>query len=205
MDSQTANCTFPVILASTSRYRGELLERLQISFRQVAPNCDETPLAGESAEALTRRLSHEKAASVFANCPDSCVIGSDQVAVCEGVILGKPGSIERAHQQLTFCQGRSVAFLTGVCLLTPDAKYESTVVTTVNFRTLDSDTISRYLALDQPFDCAGSFKAEQLGISLCDAISSDDPTALTGLPLITVCQFLAEAGITIPMAEPNAM
>ena len=170
----------------------------------MAPDCDETPLNGETAAELTTRLSQQKAASVFADYPDACVIGSDQVAVCEGVILGKPGTVDEAHRQLMFCQGRSVSFLTGVCLLTPDARYEATVSTEVVFRALDADTIHRYIQLDSPLDCAGSFKAEQLGISLCDSISSSDPTALTGLPLITVCEFLAEAGITVPVAPANA-
>ena len=164
----------------------------------MAPDCEETPLDNESPEALCTRLSYQKAASVFADYPESPVLGSDQVAVCEGKILGKPGTTAEAHRQLMFCQGRSVTFLTGVCLLTPFARYEATVPTTVVFRVLDTDTLSRYIELDDPLDCAGSFKGESLGISLCDAIRSDDPTALTGLPLITVCQFLAEAGISVP-------
>ena len=177
----------PLILASTSVYRRSLLERLQIPFRCVAPDADETAQDGESPEALVRRLSFAKAEAVAAIHPDALIVGGDQVAVGpDGLILGKPGTVERACAQLARLSGQSVRFLSGLCLL--DARSENLqlemIVTTVRFRDLDEASIRRYVERDRPLDCAGALRSEALGIALCEAIDSDDPTALMGLPLI---------------------
>jgi septum formation protein len=186
-----------LILASTSRYRRELLERLRLPFDVIAPEVDETPLTGEQPATLARRLAREKAAAVAASHPGAVVIGSDQVADLDGTPLGKPGTHERAFEQLRAMSGRAVQFHTAVavrCVARAVDIHELATVT-VHVRDLTDAQITRYLELEQPFDCAGSAKAEALGIVLLSRIDSDDPTALIGLPLMRTLALLREAGI----------
>jgi len=187
----------PLILGSTSRYRRELLERLRIPFEVVAPQVDETPQPGEAPAALALRLALAKARAVAAQRPGAIVIGSDQVADLQGQPIGKPGSHERAVAQLRRLSGQRVVFQTAVSVVHADAGFEQTLLApvTVQFRALDDAEIERYLRLEQPYDCAGSAKCETLGIALLDAIDSDDPTALVGLPLIRTSRLLREAGL----------
>jgi septum formation protein len=188
-----------LILGSTSRYRRELLERLRLPFDVARPDTDETPLAGEAPEALGRRLARAKAANVAARHPEAWVIGSDQVAEFDGRPLGKPGNHAAAADQLRAMSGQSVRFLTGLCLMRGDGEIlEALDCTVVRFRALATDEIERYLAAEQPYDCAGSFKSEGLGITLFDAIETRDPTALIGLPLIATARLLREAGFALP-------
>lgn len=189
-----------LILASTSPYRRDLLERLGVAFETAAPRVDETPLGDESPDQMVRRLARAKAAAIAAPHGSSVVIGSDQVAVCEGQVVGKPGSVERAHEQLRLFSGRSVRFLTAWALLgRPGERWvEGSVDTEVVFRALDDDEIDRYIALDRPLDCAGSFKSERAGLALLRRMTSDDPTALIGLPLIEVAAALRSFGFAVP-------
>ena len=187
-----------LILASTSRYRRELLSRLVENFRQIAPAVDETPRPGESASVLAARLAEAKARDVAARSPGAFIIGSDQVAECDGAILGKPGNFENARVQLRNCSGRIAIFYTALCVVGDDGKARMAVdVTRVHFRDLSAIEIDRYLEREQPFDCAGSFKAEALGIALFERIESDDPTALIGLPMIALCRLFRESGIEV--------
>lgn len=188
-----------LILGSTSRYRRELLERLRLPFDVARPDTDETPLAGEAPEALARRLARAKAADVAARHPEAWIIGSDQVAEFDGRPLGKPGNHAAAADQLRAMSGQSVRFLTGLCLMRGDGEIlEALDCTVVRFRALATGEIERYLAAEQPYDCAGSFKSEGLGITLFDAIETRDPTALIGLPLIATARLLREAGFALP-------
>lgn len=193
----------PLILASTSRYRRELLERLRLPFRVEAPGVDETPIAGEAPAALAERLALAKAREVSARHPDAVVIGSDQVADLAGTPVGKPGSHDRAVLQLRAMSGRTVQFHTAVAVLRPAAGVERVqrVVVRVRFRELGEAEIEAYLHAERPYDCAGSAKSEGLGIALLDAIESDDPTALIGLPLIVTARLLREAGLD-PLRAP---
>lgn len=189
-----------IILASSSPYRQQLLSRLNLPFRCQSPAIDESPLLDEAPEALAIRLSLQKAQAVYQNNPEALIIASDQVAVCHGRIIGKPGSRERAIEQLQQASAQPVTFLTGLCLMgkglvTPRL---ATIPYTVHFRPLSLQEITRYIEADQPLDCAGSFKWERLGISLFARMEGDDPTALEGLPLITLCQWLREQGQNIP-------
>jgi septum formation protein len=188
-----------LILASTSVYRRELLARLRLPFDVERPETDETPLADESPRALALRLAEAKAQAVAAKEPGAWVLGSDQVAELDGLPLGKPGGFEAAAAQLASMSGREVVFHTGLCLARigeiPHVECDRTVV---RFRTLDAGEIARYLQAEQPFDCAGSFKSEGLGIALFDAIESADPTALIGLPLISTARLLRSAGFQLP-------
>jgi septum formation protein len=185
-----------LILASTSRYRAELLRRLTDGFRQVAPGVDETREHGERPKHLAERLALAKARAVGMRHPGCVVIGSDQVAALGDETLGKPGSIERARQQLLACSGHEVIFYTALALIDADGlAHTATDLTRVRFRELDDAEIARYLARDMPLDCAGSFKVEGLGISLFDSVSSEDPTALIGLPLLALCRLLRTAHI----------
>jgi septum formation protein len=189
-----------LILASSSRYRRALLERLGLNFATTSPDVDETPRPGEAAEPLVSRLSRAKATAVAETVSEpALVIGSDQVAVLDGRILGKPGTEARARAQLAELSGRQVRFLTGLCLLTAPAgtAEEAVVVTEVQFRRLDSAEIDDYVARERPLDCAGAFKSEALGIALFEAIRADDPTALVGLPLIALCGMLRRAGMPV--------
>jgi septum formation protein len=191
-----------LILASTSRYRRELLSRLLTGFRVVAPEVDETPRENESPAALAARLAAAKARNVAERHPGACVIGSDQVAEIDGRPLGKPGPPERARAQLAASSGRTVVFHTAICIAdarpTPEREYAAADVTRVVFRTLGEDEIARYVEREQPLDCAGSFRAEGLGIALFERIETIDPTALIGLPLITLSDLLRRAGFTLP-------
>lgn len=189
-----------LVLASTSPYRAELLQRLKLTFKTTPPNCDETPLASESASDLVLRLSHEKATGLKQLYPDALIIGSDQVAERDGLILGKPGNHTTAMQQLAAASGRTITFYTGVCLYnTNTCDYLLDVITTqVHFKVLSKEQIERYLNAEQPYQCAGSFKAEGLGISLFERIVGDDPSAIIGLPLICLCNMLNKMGSNVP-------
>lgn len=191
-----------LVLASTSRYRRELLARLSSAFRAVAPQVDETPLPGEAPAALAARLAEAKARAVAAQCPGALVIGSDQVADLDGRLLGKPGTAAAAKAQLTASSGRSVVFHTALCLVDartqPFAAATEIDTTAVVFRRLESSEIERYVETERPLDCAGSFKVEGLGISLFERIDSRDPTALIGLPLIALARLLRAAGVALP-------
>ncbi len=188
-----------LILASTSVYRRELLARLRLPFEVARPEVDETPQPGESPTALVQRLAHAKAVAVAVGAPDAWVIGSDQVADLDGVALGKPGDRAGAVAQLTAMCGRAVAFRTAVAIAGPGGRVLHALDTTsVRLRELSRDEISRYVDAEQSFDCAGSFKAEGLGISLFAAIESHDPTALIGLPLIATAGLLRQAGFALP-------
>jgi len=186
-----------LILGSTSRYRRELLERLRLPFTVAAPDVDETPQAGEQPAALALRLALAKAREVAARHPGAVVIGSDQVADLDGQPIGKPGRHDRAVAQLRAMRGRAVVFQTAVAVVRPDTGYERVQLApvTVRFRDLSDAEIEHYLRTEQPYDCAGSAKCETLGIALLEAIESDDPTALVGLPLIRTCAMLREAGL----------
>ena len=188
-----------LILGSTSRYRRELLQRLQIPFEVVSPEVDESQHAGESPEQLARRLALAKARAVAANFPDAVVIGSDQVADLAGQALGKPGSHARAVAQLRRMRGHRLVFHTAVAVVCLESGFEQTdlAAVTVQFRALSDEEITNYLQTEQPYDCAGSAKSEGLGIALLDSIDSDDPTALVGLPLIRTCRMLRAAGVVL--------
>lgn len=196
----SASASFALVLASTSRYRRELLARLALPFETAAPDVDETPRAGEAPRELALRLALEKAQAVAACKPQAIVIGSDQVADLHGQPLGKPGTHERAAAQLARMSGQTVLFHTAVAVVQASRGFaqSSLATVTVRFRTLDAATIERYLLAEQPYDCAGSAKSEGLGIALLQAIESDDPTALIGLPLIRTAQLLRAAGLTLP-------
>jgi septum formation protein len=194
-----------LILASTSVYRRQLLERVRIPFECLGSGVDETALPRERPPALAARLALAKARAVAAQRPDAWVIGSDQIAVLPGDlaperILGKPGSVGACVEQLLACSGRSLDFLTAVAVLrgaeAPLCEFIDT--TRVTFRTLDAATVERYVAQEAPLDCAGGFKSEGLGITLCESIDSADPTALIGLPLIRLCAALRGAGFRSP-------
>ena len=189
-----------LILGSTSRYRRELLERLQVRFDVVAPEVDETPRTGETPLALASRLALAKAHAVAARHPDAVVIGSDQVADLDGEPLGKPGDHQRATEQLRRMRGRTVVFQTAVAVVCRDTRFEQhdLAPVRVDFRALTDSEIETYLRIEQPYDCAGSARSEGLGIVLLDAIHSDDPSALVGLPLIRTCRMLRAAGLQIP-------
>jgi septum formation protein len=189
-----------LVLASTSRYRRALLERLCVPFECAAPQVDETALQDEAPGALAARLARLKAEAVAAARPGAVVIGADQVAVRGSETLGKPGSFERCVEQLVQSSGREVEFLTAVFVLNAAGGRSEAFVdrTVVRFRSLARAEIERYVAADSPLDCAGGFKAESLGIALFDRIESADPTGLTGLPLIWLCGALRRAGIQVP-------
>ena len=195
----------PLILASTSRYRRELLQRLRLPFDAIAPHVDETPNPGEAPAALALRLALAKAQAVAQHHPHAVVIGSDQVADLAGEAIGKPGTHGRAVAQLQRMRGRSVVFQTAVAVVRNGGDVVGNVLVpvTVRFRELSDAEIEHYLRTEQPYDCAGSAKAETLGIALLDAIESDDPTALIGLPLIRTCALLRAAHLD-PLAAPPA-
>ena len=187
----------PLILASTSRYRRELLQRLRLHFEEQAPQVDETPLPNESPAVLAQRLALAKAHAVAALRPEAIVIGSDQVADLDGQPIGKPGTHERAVVQLRQMRGRRVIFQTAVAVVRADTGFARVLLApvAVTFRRLSDAEIEHYLRTEEPYDCAGSAKSETLGIALLDAIDSDDPTALIGLPLIRTCELLRAAGL----------
>jgi len=190
-----------LILASSSRYRKELLSRLRIPFEVLAPGIDETPLPGERPEDTALRLAREKSLAVLAQAPGALVIGSDQVATLDGEQIGKPGSHENALRQLRKMRGRQVVFHTALCLcdgrtaIPAQALQLENVRTFVTFRDMPEHELDAYLRIEQPYDCAGSAKNEGLGIAIIERIESADPTALTGLPLIALCTMLRRAGM----------
>lgn len=190
-----------LILASTSRYRQELLARLRLPFRVQAPGVDETPTPGEAPAALARRLALAKAWAVARQHPHDVVIGSDQVADLEGEPIGKPGTHEAATAQLRRMRGRTVVFHTALAVVQSANGFEAADLAAVRvvFRDLSDAEIEHYLRTEQPYDCAGSARSEALGIALLSAIESDDPTALIGLPLIRTCTLLRAAGLN-PLA-----
>ncbi len=189
----------PVVLGSTSRYRRELLERLHLEFEVASPDVDESAQPGESPDSLAVRLALAKARAVATRFPEAVVIGSDQVADLDGVALGKPGSHDRAVEQLRRMRGQSVVFQTAVAVVCQASGFEQVDLAPVRvrFRDLGDDEIEAYLRAEQPYDCAGSAKSEGLGIALLDAIDNDDPTALVGLPLIRTCRMLRAAGVKL--------
>lgn len=186
-----------LVLASSSTYRKALLSKLLLDFECASPNIDETPLAAETPEALVTRLAQSKAQALSGSYPEHLIIGSDQVACFENQILGKPHHFEAAHQQLTQFSGKSVVFLTGLCLLNSAThKLQSSIETyKVQFRQLSAQQIANYLTKETPYDCAGSFKSEGLGISLFESFEGNDPNTLIGLPLITLIRMLNNEGI----------
>ena len=188
-----------IILASSSKYRQALLSRLAIKFDSISPDVDETPLENETAENLAIRLSELKARSISNNHPNRYVIGSDQVASHNDQLIGKPITYENAFNQLRQFSGGCVFFFTGVTLINKSIDFCQTKVSKVKveFRNLSDTEIESYLNHDKPFDCAGSFKVESLGISLFESVQSDDPTSLEGLPLISVCRLFRYAGINL--------
>lgn len=187
----------PIVLASTSRYRRELLARLGLPFTQENPGVDETRLPDEAPDTMVRRLAAAKARAIAMRHPMAIVIGSDQLAAYDGDVLGKPGTPERARAQLAKLSGRTVEFLTAVCVIDAANDVEETelVGTTVRFRTLSAAAIAAYVDRELPLDCAGSFKSEGLGVVLFEALTSDDPTALVGLPLIATARLLRIVGV----------
>lgn len=190
-----------LILASSSIYRKELLSRLHLPFDALTPNIDETPLSGETPDATALRLAHEKATAITLQIPDALVIGSDQVATLDGTQIGKPKTHENALKQLQTMRGRTVTFHTALCLLDGrvgnpiEAAQMENVRTFVTFRDLPDNELDAYLRIEQPYDCAGSAKNEGMGIAIIEKIESSDPTALTGLPLISLCTMLRRAGV----------
>lgn len=196
------NESLPVrlILASSSKYRQLLLQRFGLPFDCLAPETDETARESELPATLVERLATQKAASVSARHPDTVVIGSDQLAVFDGQIIGKPGTLPAAFEQLHSFSGKTVDFLTAVTVLCHESGFSETHTdhTRVRFRKLGVEEIDRYLEIEQPFDCAGAFKAESLGITLFESISTEDPTALVGLPLIHTAAMLRRAGLKLP-------
>ena len=189
----------PMVLASTSRYRRALLERLGFPFTAVAPVADESPLPGEKPRQTAMRLCEAKARSVASHHRDALIIGSDQVADCAGEPIGKPGDRAKARTMLAMLSGKTVVFHTGVALLDTVSGRCATALVDVRstFRGLSTAEIDAYLDREQPFDCAGAVKSEGLGIALFEAIASDDPTALIGLPLITLTSMLRDAGVPV--------
>jgi septum formation protein len=189
----------PLVLGSTSPYRRELLSRLRLAFQVAAPHVDETARPGEAPRELAVRLALAKARAVAARHPGAVVIGSDQVADLDGEPLGKPGDHANAVAQLRRMRGRTVVFQTAVSVVCLDSGFEQSDLAPVKvtFRALTDDEIEAYLLAERPYDCAGSARSEGLGIAILDAIESDDPTALVGLPLIRTCRMIRAAGVRV--------
>jgi septum formation protein len=198
MQSQTPQRK--LVLASSSPYRKLLLNRLGLDFETRSPDIDESPLENESVENLVSRLAGEKARAVARDFPSAAIIGSDQLAVCEGRIVGKPGNAAIAIRQLQGFSGRTVHFLTAFTLICQQTGFchERTVGTSACFRQLSMEEIRRYVELDQPLNCAGSIKCESAGITLLRSLTSEDPTAIIGLPLISLAGALRKAGFQLP-------
>jgi septum formation protein len=189
-----------IVLASTSRYRRELLGRLNISFEVAAPRVDESPRAQEAPQALAMRLASAKAQAVQHAWPDALIIGSDQVAVVGDTFLDKPGNFDNAVVQLKLMRGKAVQFYTALCVLNTRTRSEQTamVPVTVYMCEYSDEQIVRYLRTEEPYDCAGSARIEGLGIALVEKMEGDDPNALIGLPLIALCKILRNEGINLP-------
>lgn len=189
-----------LLLASSSRYRRQLLEQLRIPFEHASPDIDETPLPDETPSAYVERLAIEKARALSSDYPQYWIIGSDQTCVINGNIVGKSGNRENAIEQLQACAGKAVTFYTGLAVVNPDGDVFSLVEPfTVRFRALTTEEIERYVDLEQPFDCAGSFKVEGLGIQLFEALEGRDYNSLIGLPLIGLMDLFRSAGLS-PLA-----
>jgi septum formation protein len=188
-----------LVLGSTSRYRRELLARLNVPFEVAAPEVDETPLPGEAPAALAQRLALAKAQAVARKFPQAVVIGSDQVADLQGQPLGKPGTHEKAVAQLRMMRGQTVIFQTALAVVCQETGFVQQDIAAVRvvFRDLSDDEIENYLRIEQPYDCAGSAKSEGLGIALLERIDNDDPTALIGLPLIRTARMIRAAGVRL--------
>ena len=195
----TIHDDLPLVLGSTSPFRRELLGKLGIAFEVASPDIDERPQENETPEALVRRLSREKALAVARTFPRHLIIASDQVAVIDGHILGKPGSHENATQQLQSASGKTVEFLTGLCLYNSKSEHLQLDVVPfrVVFRKLDDADIEHYLQREKPYNCAGSFKSEGLGIALFQRLEGDDPNSLIGLPLIRLIDMLKAEGLQV--------
>jgi septum formation protein len=193
-----------IVLASTSRYRRQLMERLGVPFVVATPDVNEMPLPDEPPADTARRLATAKARAVAPTHADALIIGSDQVADCDGVVLGKPGDHATAAAQLAAQSGREIVFHTAVTLLDSrdDSVRSALVEVRSRFRTLDARTIEAYLRRDKPYDCAGSVRSESLGIALFESIDSDDPTALIGLPLLALTRLMREAGVDVITTLP---
>lgn len=196
----TQTTTKALILGSSSPYRKILLERFRLDFTTESPEIDERPLADETPEELVLRLSLEKAKSIAKNQDNTLIIGSDQCSILDGVIRGKPGNHENAVKQLSESSGKRVSFLTGLCLYdSEDHSWQLDLIPFhVDFRELSDKEIENYLLADKPYNCAGSFKSEGLGISLFKRMQGNDPTALIGLPLIRLSEMLRNKGVAIP-------
>lgn len=194
-----------IILASGSQYRHAQLASLGLPFMRHAADIDETPLDHETPSDTAQRLALQKAVAVSKSYANALVIGCDQVAVCEGKQIGKPGNMERAIAQLTFLQGKAVIFYSAIALIdtTTGQQQEDMVETHVHYKALSATQIRHYLERDKPFDCAGSFKSEALGIALLSSVSSTDPSALVGLPLISLCRMLTAAGVDVLTDHSN--
>ena len=188
-----------IILASSSPFRKSLLERLHLDFRSISPDIDEVHLQGEGTEDYVCRLARRKAQVIAEQYPLSIVIGSDQCALLDGKMLGKPGSQENALEQLKNAQGKTVVFHTGLCVMQQSSDFceVEDILFEVSFRELSDEQLERYLRVEQPYDCAGSFKSEAYGICLFSEMRGDDPTALVGLPLIRLTHLLEKAGIAV--------
>ncbi len=189
-----------LVLGSSSPYRKTLLERLKLEFITESPDIEEDQLSDETPEEFVLRLSLEKAKAIAQNHKDALIIGSDQCSILDGAIRGKPGSHENAVKQLSESSGKRVSFLTGLCLYdSTEGTYQLDVVPFhVDFRILDNEEIERYLAADKPYNCAGSFKSEGLGVSLFKRMQGDDPSTLIGLPLIRLSEMLRKKGVKLP-------
>jgi len=194
------NSNTPLVLASSSRYRKELLERLNIPFACKSPNIDESRQNHESPASYVERLAIAKATALAKEYPKHLIIGSDQCSLVGSEIVGKPGTREAAITQLQASSDRTLTFLTGLAVIEPTSGWQRTAISRfeVEFRNLSQAEIERYVDAEQPLDCAGSFKSERLGVSLTRAMRGDDPTALVGLPLIQLSSFLREYGINCP-------
>jgi len=194
-----------IILGSTSVFRKSILEKLNIPFETAKPDIDETPLANETPIALVERLAIEKAQAVAESLQQGLVIGSDQVAVCNNTILGKPHNFENALKQLTSFSGKKVTFLTGLSVIDAETGKTTSLVEPfdVYFRQITSEEITQYLHAEQPYNCAGSFKSEGLGITLFEKLAGDDPNTLIGLPLIKLVAMLKEHGVDVLQHQPT--
>jgi septum formation protein len=195
----------PIVLASSSRYRRQLLEKLNVSFCWCSPDIDESPLPSETPQTLARRLSESKAKALAVQFPAHLIIGSDQVAQLHDLTLGKPGSHEAAVKQLQEASGQTLMFHTGVALFNSATDHLQYACSTyeVTFRPLTDEQITNYLRIETPYDCAGSFKSEGLGIALFERIRGDDPNSLVGLPLIELTRMLSNEGIDVLQSQPS--
>ncbi len=189
-----------IILASSSPYRKTLLERLQINFTTESPDIDEQSIQGETVYDFVLRLAETKASHIAAKSSDAIVIGSDQALECEGKILGKPGDHATAKRQLMAMSNKTLSFFTGLCVINTRTNnmQKDVIIYQVTFRNLKESEIEAYLIKEQPYNCAGSFMSEKLGVSLVERMQGDDPTALIGLPLISLCKMLRHQGVKLP-------